>query len=90
MLTFTFQTIKQTSKTILLLNPVWFTDVFTKNIKKKTLDIDLIFYRLNDGHLLFQTNSDVLKTISFFPTTLVSFTIDINKEGVKFTLQIQD
>ena len=51
------------STTIVLLNLVLFTDIYTENIKKKTLDMNFIMYRLNDGlvDLLFQTNSSILK-----------------------------
>ena len=56
------------STTIVLLNLVLFTDIYTENIKKKTLDMNFIMYRLNDGlvDLLFQTNSSILKNHLIF------------------------
>lgn len=92
MLIFTFQTIKQKLGMNLSLNPVSFTDIYMKNISKKTMDINQIMFRLDDGlvDLLFQTNSNVLKNHLIFHTLLVSFMRDIKKEEEEFTLQTQD
>ena len=63
------------STTIVLLNLVLFTDIYTENIKKKTLDMNFIMYRLNDGlvDLLFQTNSSVLKNHLIFSYAFSEF-----------------
>ena len=63
------------STTIVLLNLVLFTDIYTENIKKKTLDVNFIMYRLNDGlvDLLFQTNSSILKNHLIFSYAFSEF-----------------
>lgn len=63
------------STTIVLLNLVLFTDIYTENIKKKTLDMNFIMYRLNDGlvDLLFQTNSSILKNHLIFSYAFSEF-----------------
>ena len=63
------------STTIVLLNLVLFTDIYTGNIKKKTLDMNFIMYRLNDGlvDLLFQTNSSILKNHLIFSYAFSEF-----------------
>ena len=63
------------STTIVLLNLVLFTDIYTENIKKRTLDMNFIMYRLNDGlvDLLFQTNSSILKNHLIFSYAFSEF-----------------
>ena len=63
------------STTIVLLNLVLFTDIYTENIKKKTLDMNFIMYRLNDRlvDLLFQTNSSILKNHLIFSYAFSEF-----------------
>ena len=72
---FHLPTYKTTSTMIVLLNLVRFTNIYMQNIFKKTLDMNLIMYRLNDGlvDLLFQTNSNVLKNHLIFSYAFSEF-----------------